>query len=152
MQYQGYEINVTDDMLFSVKGPGIANNYDSIKEAKAAVDGLLRIVAVEQAKSFTADVLDQAGKVITIRGISRANGKLLGAEKGYVYPNVQWVKEALKRLGQLRQEMDELDGKLRPLRTDVDYAYGRIEADMLSSKLSRLQKELADKLEAAKNG
>lgn len=130
-----------NDAYFEITGPiqeGSVhpNRAESFKAATQQIDNYM----TEQGKrakasiNLTADVVDDKGEGLTVRGINMRDGKLQFVEAydytknsgtTYVWPSVPWVVVALKRREELWAEIRTLNERLHPLQINISRSYGQ---------------------------
>lgn len=152
--FKDHKIEVTPEFQFRVTGPlyeGKAT-FGSVDDARADINK--RAVALAQQRKAEAAValavLDDAGERATVRGIHASQGILLGVASGFVYPDVQWLRDLLIRRAELGTEMKAIESKLHPYRINARRQYGRVRTEDYELEISKLTAELNGKTTKAK--
>ena len=169
--YQGYEIELTDDMRFMVSGPDWGRDYqrfDSFREAKEGVDRFLkgRMAKAKAEKSLSIPAL-QVGFIkgkyevqkITIKGIHVREKNLLCREPGIevdsnVWPDVPWLRQMLEARAIAENNTRAINEKLRPYSVkakSAEFGYGNLDGETYPKAIGQLEKSFADKRQAAEN-
>lgn len=157
-QYRGHEISVSlSDLKFHITGPEFDQykaefcTFNSFDEARAKIDteveGAQKLRA--QNLKFRETVLDKFGIAHLILSINRGTGKITGLDGDYVYPNVTWVAEDLKRAREIRLELNTIENRISPLKIQISRGYGRIDVGDYPERLESLSRTINEKLELA---
>lgn len=167
LDHRNYTFRVEGDDFVEVDAkpgePYPGREFESLKAARAAIDAHLKTGALKTITDvkIAARVLDEHGVPMTVVGLHRGNGK--AKVEGYaasnqpyyegeVYPALEWVGEALRRIDAIREELDELHKRLRPLAVSLGrWSWSKqIKAEQYAGVIRRLKEELAEAEEKAR--
>lgn len=160
--YFGHTIKFSaKDWNFSVSGPEFDGQkykiaFESFTAAKEEIEKRVTETKKIEAKnvSFNLRVINANGEVQGLTRINRATGELAGLSTREFYPNVDWIREAIRRRERLMAETTELDKAIKPFECRREVSYGRIDAESYARKVEQLKAAFAEKtrlaLEAAK--
>lgn len=161
--YRGFEI-VLDrkDYTFRVDGEDFTRedeyaprSFQSLAAAKGAIDRHHTEEAKVEAKAIklALKVFDAKGDPITITGFHRATGKAkiedAAGNKGiyegdHIFPAIDWVGFALRRMKGLQEEIHQLGEKLHKVNVRIGSSYDRqIAADRYPGKIKQLMEQVA---------
>jgi hypothetical protein len=167
-EFSGHTIELNADWSFTVTGPEFNHiemrkrMFLSLVDARAAIQ-----TALHEKEKFEAakihlhlEVIDEENRFHVVDKINRRNGYLVGLEdapalvgrSAKMYPNVPWVREAVKRFAEITKERSELAKRLDGLEMDVNrhrYNSGRVDADDAVRYTKRLQDEYDEKTKKA---
>ena len=154
-KYKDHTIKLTADWRFDVSGPLLERDLslNGFAEAKLAIDQRLAAAAKQKKAegAFAAQVLDEAGRTIIVRGVHAGQGHLLGVENGrFVYPVHPVLREKLTRLGELRKQVDDILKEVKPYQMTAQRTYGRTRAEDYDALLQQFSDDLEKSTEKAK--
>lgn len=157
--HRGHRIAVTDDLMFSVTGPQfeVTELRSSVALAKEEIDK--RITAAEKQAIAThrtaIPALDQNGVSITVRGVNRNAGNVLGYEKvdgigprlnlPEIFPAVPWIEAVLKERRETIARAAALTQKVWKYGIKASRAYGRVNPDHYDAMHAALVAEIENK-------
>jgi len=167
-EFGGHTIELNPEWFFVVNGPEFdglemrKHMFLSLADAKEAIAKTIREKEkLEAAKiRLYLEVVDEHGALHVVERINRRNGIMAGLEdapsfgrSAKVYPDVPWLREAVKRLAALNNERSELMKRLNDLDIDVNsrglYGSGRMDADDVIRYTKRLQDDYDKKKQKA---
>lgn len=154
-EHMGHTVSVTDHFEFSVSGPEFADarSYDSANAAREAIANRIKTAERERTviRRVSLDALDASGNPLTIRGINRTDGTLLGGpDTDTIFPSVSWLADILRQRAALRQQIKAIDDKTVRYQIRANRAHGRIENESYYERLLQaFETELTVKTENA---
>jgi hypothetical protein len=144
--YRGREFRVKKDFTFEViEGDERAKRrLNSIYDVRSYIDDLINSEAKIAQKKIKVDVpvLTHDGKQDEIKGISRTSSRVMLRDAGVIehdfYPDVPWVREAVRRRAALQKEVVEIGERLHGLSINAGRRYGSMEASDYPKAIERL--------------
>ena len=139
-EYRGHHITFAPgDLKFH-----ITDFCSSFIEVEDAIKARAKNVVLDEI------VLNESGERIRITAINRQTGQIKEVNDKYIYPNLTWVADALKRMNHLNTEAKELYNLLSSLQISSQRVHGRISTDDYGLRVDRLRQTINEKLELAK--
>lgn len=99
----------------TVQGPEFdSSRYDatfrSLRDAQEEITKRVRDTNTLKSQNVRLSItaLDHNGNMVQIDRINRSTGKTMGTDSNHIYPDVTWLREALRRRAQLRREIEQI--------------------------------------------
>jgi hypothetical protein len=158
--HKGYEIRLTDDFRFAVKGEGFAEEaiFSSLETAKATIDKTIHFVAKK--KTLALPIMNGAGKEFEITGINLHTDEFTTKPpttrsyswsdddiSGQYYPRVETLKPLIAKVRRLRKELAAAEKELENYQ--ITKSRGRVSPERYPEALEELMKEHAETTAAA---
>jgi hypothetical protein len=157
-EYRGHTIEVNEHMLFVITaGPLLERNEettgrysnDTYQGITEYIDRGLTAAEREKRIKIALPVLDEAGTKKTITGLNARTGYLTGVgDTSYVYPDIDWIKDALAEIAKINQRSKVIRSNLEPFRIKTNYTYLNA-ARNYEDEVQKLQAEHTKKTLAA---
>lgn len=153
----GHKIELTPQFTFRVTGPLVSDPerppaFASMAEAEAKIVSWRKAEAAEKrVKMKPIPALAPDGGKVNVTGVNTRTGKMNGAnEHTYIWPDVPWIEEALKRKTALEAEAREIFRKLLPARIETRTGYGSLDAEHYAERIGYVKRAFAEAEAAAK--
>lgn len=165
--YKGYEIALDERRRFTLKGrdkPLDGRTFDTYAQAEIAIDAGEKAQQRAKREKIGLDVLAHDGSaVLTIKSIHQRQGTLTFQDGDYsrmaaenysrvdvVYPVVDWIKQRLVKLADLRKQASEIERELRGVEIKIRRSYSGFNTlDQYEAQVANLRKEHQEKTDKA---
>lgn len=155
-EYHNHKIHLNEqNWEFTVTGPEFDNQeyciaFDSYKAARVEIDKRVSDTTRLKARNIKLNLilLDEKGETVNVTRINRRTGEI-DCDTRYLYPNVPWVREALRRWELGRAEARQIEDSVRSLRIERSRSYSHIDTDHYERYIEDLHKSVAEKTKLA---
>jgi hypothetical protein len=155
--HKGHDILLTKTLYFRVEfGLDDHVNKGTAAEIKDIIDD--RVKAEVKKIKLDLPVLTDEGQEGTVTGLHMGRGTMLGKNltavgfNTYVYPVVDWVRDALLEEARLHQELALVDRRLKTVAIDISRGYGRVASHEYEMKIEDFKAEYAEQTALAERG
>jgi hypothetical protein len=144
-----------DSWKFTVSGPEFDDErytitFESFYAAQQEVKKRVEDSQKEELKNVKLDItlLHENGEQIHVTSINRSTAEITKGVR-YLYPNIPWVQESLKRRSEALAEANRITDTVSPLRIENGRSYGRIGAAEYPAKVKSLLDTVKSKTDMA---
>jgi hypothetical protein len=154
--HEGIVITVSGDGHFTresseldYEGKPRLTKYNSLKEAKEDIDLQLTAARKSNQTQVNVELVDEHGRIMLLRRVHEGTGEWLTGKGQMVKPgsgylNMDIPKELLAQREVLREQVREVDEKLRPYSLSLPKGYGKQTAERVENLVARLKKAIAE--------
>ena len=155
-KHEGIVITVSGDGHFTresseldYEGKPRLTKYNSLKEAKEDIDLQFTAARKSQQTQVNVELMDEHGRIMLLRRVHEGSGEWLTGKGQTTKPGSGYLpydrpKELLGQREALREQVREIEEKLRPYSLSIPKGYGKQSAERVEGLVERLNKAIAE--------
>ena len=155
-RHEGIVITVSGDGHFTresseldYEGKPRLTKYNSLKEAKEDIDLQFTAARKSQQTQVNVELMDEHGRIMLLRRVHEGSGEWLTGKGQTTKPGSGYLpydrpKELLGQREALREQVREIEEKLRPYSLSIPKGYGKQSAERVEGLVERLNKAIAE--------